>query len=113
MHSPCSVKGDDVVRQSSERKGWGRGGSGGRGKNRNGGEQFAMSELKRELDMSKKELKELRERKSSLERECVIYQSQLEVRVQLTTVSCDVLVVCVLFYTMGDSKILAASATHM
>ena len=36
-------------------------------------------ELRRELDAALKELKELRERKSSLERECIIYQSQLEV----------------------------------
>ena len=42
-----------------------------------GGE--VTGEMRRELDAALKELRELRERKSSLERECVIYQSQLEV----------------------------------
>ena len=74
-----------VVRRSS-----GRGGrSGGRGRNKGDGgslgakEGQEVSELKRELQASQKELKELRERKASLERECVIYQSQLEVWVAL------------------------------
>ena len=58
--------------------------SGGRGRGGGGGEEGEedVSGLKRELDSSLKELKKLKERKWSLERECVIYQSQLEVRVK-------------------------------
>ena len=63
------------VRESGERKGEGHGEeSAGEGRDEEDGE------LKRQLELAGSELKELRERKSSLERECVIYQSQLEVR---------------------------------
>lgn len=74
-----------VMRRSSDRGGRGRGGGrgqkkGGRGPAEVGGMQ-EVSRLKGELEASQKELKELRERKVSLERECVIYQSQLEVSI--------------------------------
>ena len=35
--------------------------------------------MRKELEMAQRELREMKERKTSLERECVIYQSQLEV----------------------------------
>ena len=75
-------EGGGVVRRSSDRGGRGRGR--GRGLKRGlvgAGETQEVSDLKRQLEASQKELKELRERKTSLERECVIYQSQLEVRI--------------------------------
>ena len=73
------------MRRSSGRGGRGRGGGRGQGKSDRGSlevkEGNEVSELQRELQALQKELKELRERKASLERECVIYQSQLEVSV--------------------------------
>ena len=66
--------------QAREKRSSGRGRGregGGSGEEMMGGED--VTGMKRELDAALKELKELRERKLSLERECVIYQSQLEV----------------------------------
>ena len=70
-----------LVRRESGRRSRGRGGGRGgqRGGGGGGGEQDVM-EMRKLLEASQKEIQELRERKASLERECVIYQSQLEVR---------------------------------
>ena len=41
--------------------------------------QAKAGALQQELDGARRELQEARDRKASLERECIIYQSQLEV----------------------------------
>lgn len=75
---------DDCSVSRVQRKSSGRG----RGKGQNYRERGSLGgkegeqevgKMKRELDATLKELTELQDRKSSLERECVIYQSQLEV----------------------------------
>lgn len=42
-------------------------------------DQGVVNELKNSLERVEKELQETKERKASLERECIIYQSQLDV----------------------------------
>ena len=39
-----------------------------------------VQKLQKDLEETQRELREMKDRKMSLERECVIYQSQLEVR---------------------------------
>ena len=91
-----------------QRKSSGRGGKGrGRGKTEResglvvGRGEQETSELRRELDVALRELSELRERKSSLERECVIYQSQLEVRMILLVLHFHAYV----YITCGETRL--------
>ena len=72
------VKSGGVTRRSIGRGSRGRGGVK-RGQRVGEEKDQALTDLKMSLEASQKDLKELKERKASLERECVIYQSQLEV----------------------------------